>query len=227
MRWHDLLFAHWPMPAEALRPLVPPALDLDTFDGTAWLGIVPFRMTRVRPFAVPLPGDAVAYAEVNVRTYVTGPDGGRGVWFLSLDGEHRAGALAARAAFGIEYRFARVRLRRDGDTVRFESRRDGPHARALRATYVPTGPAAHAPPGSLDAFLTDRLCLYGVRAGRLLRGDIEHAAWPLRPADASIETNTMATAFGLVLPDVAPVLHLADRLDVLAHRPVVVGRAAG
>ena len=118
MRWLDLLFAHWPIDPAVLRPLIPAPLALDTFDGSAWLGVVPFRMTHVRPLELPLPGRAFAFAEVNVRTYVTAPDGTRGIWFLSLDGAHGPSATAARLGFGVPYHHARVTSSTDGDWIR-------------------------------------------------------------------------------------------------------------
>ena len=121
MRWLDLLFAHWPIEPAVLRPLIPAPLELDTFDGSAWLGVVPFRMTHVRPLELPLPGGAFAFAEVNVRTYVTAPDGTRGIWFLSLDGAHWPSATAARLGFGVPYHHARVTSSTDGDWIRESS----------------------------------------------------------------------------------------------------------
>ncbi|CAN5481730.1 DUF2071 domain-containing protein [soil metagenome] len=222
MSWHDLLFLHWPMPVEALRPLVPAALTIDTFDGSGWLGVVPFRMTRVRPLGLPLPGDRFAFAEINVRTYVT--LGGRpGVWFLSLHGGDALAALVARLAFGIPYFRARVSSSREGDGVVFASRRPGPPPAEFRARYRPSGPVWSAPSGTLEHFLTNRLCLYATdRTGRIRRADIEHGPWPLQDAEVEISLDTMAASHGLALPDVAPVVHFARRLDVVGRRAALV-----
>ena len=98
MRWTDLLFAHWPFDPAVLRPLVPAALELDTFDGVAWLGIVPFRMEDVAPRGLPaIPGVSV-FPELNVRTYVRHEDL-RGVWFLSLDADSWPTVVGARRWF--------------------------------------------------------------------------------------------------------------------------------
>lgn len=176
MEWRDLLFAHWPVPVAALRAKIPAGLEVDTFDGTAWLGVVPFRMTRVRPLGAPLPGASFAFAELNVRTYVT-RDGVPGVWFFSLDGHSRTGAWAARQTFGLPYRYASVSLAHETDGgVRFSARYPSrPVAATFEAAYRATGPLVPAVPGSLDDFLTNRLALYALRGGRLLRGDIDHA----------------------------------------------------
>ena len=219
--WHDLLFAHWPVPVEALRPLIPPGLAIDTWDGAAWLGVVPFRMTHVRPLGVPLPGGRFAYGEINVRTYVTANER-PGVWFFSLHGQDRLAAWAARRAFHLPYWYARVAVRpgsRADGTVEFASRHDGARTAIFRGRYRPTGPVALAAPGSIEAFLTDRLCLYAARrGGGLLRADVEHGPWPLQPAELEVDLDTMAASHGLVLPDTAPHLRFARHLQVTGRR---------
>ena len=176
MRWLDLLFAHWPLEPAVLRPLIPAGLELDTFDGSAWLGVVPFRMTHVRPFELPLPGQAFAFAEVNVRTYVTAPDGTRGIWFLSLDGAHWPSATAARLGFGVPYHHARVTASTDGDWIARRARAPSVRPAELRIRYRPTGPVRTAAAGSLEAFLTDRMSLFAVQRGRVTQTPVEHAA---------------------------------------------------
>ena len=115
MRWHDLLFAHWPIPAERLRALVPPQLELDTFAGSAWLGIVPFRMSRVRLRGLPpLPG-AAAFPELNVRTYVRHRGERPGVWFFSLDADQPLAVEGARRLFHLNYQWAEMSSTRAGE----------------------------------------------------------------------------------------------------------------
>lgn len=222
MRWLDLLFAHWPVDPAVLRPIIPAPLELDLFDGSAWLGVVPFRMTHVRPLDLPLPGRAFAFAEVNVRTYVTAPDGTRGIWFLSLDGAHWPSATAARLGFGVPYHHARVTSSRDGDWIRETSScTHTAHVSPaeLRIRYRPTGPVRPAAADSLEAFLTDRMSLFAVQRGRVTQTPVEHAPWPLQDAEAEIERNTMAASFGIELPTTPPHLLFARRLDTVAHRP--------
>jgi hypothetical protein len=219
MRWLDLLFAHWPIEPAILEPLIPAPLTLDTFDGSAWLGVVPFRMTHVRPFALPLPGEAFAFAEVNVRTYVTAPDGRHGIWFLALDGAHRPSATAARLGFGVPYHHARVASSTDGDWVTETSSCVHASPAELRVRYRPIEPVQLAAPGSLEAFLTDRMSLFAVQRGHVTQTPVEHAPWPLQAAEAEIERNTMAASFGIELPSTAPHLRFARRLDTIAHRP--------
>jgi uncharacterized protein YqjF (DUF2071 family) len=219
--WHDLLFAHWPLAPAVLRPVVPPALALDTFDGRAWIAVVPFRMSDVAPRGVPaLPGLS-AFPELNVRTYVTREDR-PGVFFLSLDAGSRLAVEAARVAYHLPYYHAAMSVAPDGDGVRYDSRRRDRRAppAGLRARYSPTGAVFRAQTGSLEHFLTERYCLYATAsAGRLYRAEIHHAPWPLQPAAAAFEQNTMAAAHGVGLPPDPPLLHFARRVDVVAWPP--------
>ena len=221
MRWVDLLFAHWPMPVETLRPLVPPGLELDTFDGQAWLGIVPFRMEDVAPRFLPALPALGAFPELNVRTYVRRGKR-RGVWFLSLDAASRFAVEGARAAFHLPYFRARMSSETEAGWVDYRSERvdgRGPVAR-FEGRYRPIGPVEPAAPGSLAAFLTDRRGLYAVdAAGALSWTAIRHDPWPLQPAEAEIRVETMAAAHGIELPAVPPLLHFAKRLDVVAWWP--------
>jgi uncharacterized protein len=221
MRWHHLLFAHWPVDAGLLRPLVPAALELDLHEGVAWLGVVPFGNARLRPLGLPLPGEAISFGEVNVRTYVRGPDGIPAVWFLSLDGDHLAGAVAARAMFSIPYHRASVTLLTSADDARLRMRRGGERPAAVEVGYRPTGPVVPASP--LDAFLTDRLVMFGRRGKTLLRAEVRHGPWRLHPAEARF-TTLDATA-GLGLPPLVGVPHLrwAEPLDVAFPRLPVAG----
>jgi uncharacterized protein YqjF (DUF2071 family) len=215
--WLELLFAHWSLPPDVLRPLVPAELPLDTYDGRAWVGVVPFRMVDVHPRFVPsLPGLS-AFPELNVRTYVT-IGGEPGAYFFSLDAGNPVAVTLARRFFYLPYFNARFLVRRSGDTVAYTSRRMDRRGKPaeLIARYGPVGPVYRSQPGSLEAFLTERYCLYTVGPrGTVYRGEIHHQQWPLQPAEAEFEWNTMARAAGITLPDSAPLLHYAERLEVL------------
>jgi uncharacterized protein len=224
MRWHDLLFLHWPVRPEILRPLIPSGLELDLFDGSAWIGVVPFRMTGVRPRYVPRFA-GLAFAEINVRTYVWSP-GRSGVWFFSLDAANRLAVRTARARYGLPYYHARMSARLERGTVHYRSTRvDKRSSRAeFHATYKPAGEVYRSAPGTLDRWLTDRYCLYAIdRRGRLGYADIHHLPWPLQPAEAELRTNTMTDPLGIRLPDTPPVAHFARRLDVISWRIAPVG----
>jgi uncharacterized protein len=221
MRWHDLLFAHWPVRPEVLRPYLPAPLAIDTFDGWAWLGVVPFRMTGVRPRRVPrLLGLDVN--ELNVRTYVRGKDR-PGVWFFSLDASSPLAVRLARRFYGLPYFRAEISMEEAGDGSRFDCMRR-PEAGVpaeFRAEYRPAGPSYRAGDGSLDAFLTERYALFALdRQARVIMAEVQHAPWPLQPAEAEIVRNTTTRPIGLTLPDRQPVLHYARELDVVAWSPV-------
>ena len=222
--WEHLCFLHWPVPVESVRALVPPGLSVDRFDGAAWVGVVPFTMTGVRLRGLPaIPGTG-RFHELNVRTYVTRA-GQAGVWFFSLDAASRLAVWVARRWFHLNYVWARMSLDIEGDAVRYASRRRraADPAAELRLRYRPVGPAAPPAPGTLEHFLTERYCLFAEsRRGGLYRGDIRHDPWPLQPAEAEIEINTMATAAGLTLPDRPPLAHFARRVDMVASPPVRV-----
>ena len=225
MRWHDLLFMHWPIRPEVLCPLIPAALELDTFDGWAWLGVVPFRMTGVRPRLLPAFPYISAFPELNVRTYVKTP-GRSGVWFFSLDAASWLAVRMARAWYGLPYYDARMQVGQEGETVHYRSTRT--HRRAAPATfeacYAPRGAVYHASPGTLDHWLTARYCLYAMdHRGRVGYGDIHHLPWPLQAAEADIRVNTMAMPLHLDLPNTQPVLHFARRLEVVAWSVVPLG----
>jgi uncharacterized protein len=216
MRWVDLLFAHWPVPVEVLRPLVPSSLQIDTFEGQAWIGVVPFRMEDVAPRFLPAPPGPGAFPELNVRTYVTRA-GRSGVWFLSLDAASRLAVEGARIAFHLPYFRAEMSATNVGGWVEYRSHRIDPRgaAASFEARYRPTGPVAYAPPGSRDAFLTDRMRLFAAdQEGRVSSAAIDHAPWPLQPAEAEFGVNTMAACHGIGLPTAPPLLHFARRADV-------------
>jgi uncharacterized protein len=228
--WHDLLFAHWPVPAAKLRAALSPdpatGLALDTFDGAAWVGVVPFRMSGVRPRGLPPLPRLSAFPELNVRTYVTLGDR-PGVWFFSLDAGNALAVRIARRWFHLPYFAARMACEGEGGGLRYASERahaGAPPARFL-ARYAPAGAVAPSRPGTLEHWLTERYCLYAydARAGRLLRGEIHHARWPLQPAEAEIEACAMTAGHGFELPDAAPLLHFARRLDVIVWSPYAVG----
>jgi uncharacterized protein YqjF (DUF2071 family) len=218
--WHDLLFAHWPVPVAMLRPLIPASLDIDTFDGTAWVGVVPFHMTGVRLRGTPPLPAIGAFPELNVRTYVL-PRGETekkpGVWFFSLDAGNPVAVAAARWSFHLPYFNARMSVAVNDEGVRYASHRThrGAPPADLIATYRPIAPVSFSEPKTLAHWLTERYCLYTTnRRGRLFRGDIHHRQWPLQAAEAEFTTNTMAAAHSITLPDVAPLLHFARRQDV-------------
>jgi uncharacterized protein YqjF (DUF2071 family) len=219
--WHDLLFAHWAVDAVVLRPHIPAKLDIDTFEGKAWLGIVPFRMSGVRVrWTPPLPWLS-AFPELNVRTYVSTQDK-PGVWFFSLDAANTLAVAAARFSFHLPYFRAHMHCRERDGWIQYQSERRHPGAPAavLEGRYRAAGEIFEAQPGSLAHFLTERYCLYSAASeGRIYRGEIHHPPWLLQPAESEFWRNSMAEAAGLALPAELPLLHFAKRQDMVAWAP--------
>jgi uncharacterized protein len=218
MQWHDLLFMHWPVPPAVLRPAIPPALELETFDGAAWLGVTPFHMKGTRPPLVPSLPWFSAFPELNVRTYVTA-EGKPGVWFFSLDASNPLAVRGARALFHLPYYDAAMSTEHVGGGVRYTSTRThrGAPGAVFAGRYRPCGQVYHAAVDSIEYWLTERYCLYVTNRQRSVwRGDIHHTRWPLQPAEADMECNTMTAPLRFRLPHREPLLHFAPRLDVVA-----------
>jgi uncharacterized protein YqjF (DUF2071 family) len=222
--WNDLLFAHWPVDRERLRSKVPPGLSLDLHDGEAWVGVVPFRMTNVAPRGVPAIPWVSAFAEVNVRTYVT-VEGRPGVYFFSLDGESALAVAIARSLLHLPYYTARMEVRDQAGKIHYTSRRSDRNAgpAELVARYWPLEVPSKPLPGTLEYFLTERYCLYNVdHRFRTYRLEIHHLPWRIQHAEAEIEVNTMAAAAGISLPAIAPLLHFSKRQDAVAWAPTTL-----
>jgi uncharacterized protein YqjF (DUF2071 family) len=210
--WDDLLFAHWRVPLERLRAHVPSGLEIELHDGSAWLGIVPFRVTGLRlRGTLPLPLLS-SFLELNVRTYVRAADGRPGVWFFSLDASSRAAVEVAKRAYRLPYFQARISAERRGEWIDYECARADERGRVFSGRYRPEGEVFHAEPGSLEWFLAERYCLYTTDAsGGLMRAEIHHDRWPLQHAEAKIE---LATISALELAGV-PLCHFSRRQDVV------------
>lgn len=221
--WHDLLFAHWPVDAKALREHVPSEFVLDLFDGTAWVGIIPFHMTNVAPRGVPSLPWISEFPELNVRTYVRVNEK-PGVYFFSLDAGRTLAVHAARLLLNLPYYSAAMTVTPSPGNIEYDSRRDdGAAAATLSASYRPVGAPFEAVNGSLEYFLTERYCLYNLdRRAVPYRLEIHHPPWPLQPADAEFTRNTMADAARLSLPDMKPLLHFSKRQDMVAWPPTAL-----
>ena len=228
MGWRRVLFANWPVDPAIVEPRIPDALAVDTYDGRAYLSVVPFVNVDVRPRFAP-DGLGFRLPELNLRTYVR-PDESRfedrtpGVYFFNLDvdglpGVGPAAVLGARLLHALPYYLADIDCAASGDTVRFESRRRHPGARPVRfaATYAPTGETVESEPGSLAAFLTERYRLYTEgQSGAVRYTDVDHRSWPLSEARADISENTLFRADGFAHPEGDPVCYYSPGVDVTA-----------
>ena len=226
-RWSELLFAHWPVPATVMRPLVPEALPLDLFDGEAWLTIAPFRISHLRPRGSPaLPGLA-SFPELNVRTYVT-IDDKPGVWFFSLDAASWLAVLGARAFYHLPYFHASMSCRSSGDggaSVAYRSRREHPraHVAELDARYGSKGGVYQSAKGTLEHWLTERYCLYAMDSRRRLhRTDIHHRPWPLERAFVELNVESMTRAAGFQVSGAPACTSFTRGIDVVVWWPELV-----
>jgi uncharacterized protein len=206
--WVDLAFLHWQVDAEELRRLVPGSVELDTFDGAAWLGITPFLLQAFRVRGLPPLPKVSTFPELNVRTYVT--HGGKpGIWFFTLDAASTLAVEGAKRLYRLPYHHATMRYERVAEHVHYDSSRAGA---VFSARYRGKGPLFEAEPGSLEYFLTERYCLYTEDGGRLYRAEIHHPPWDLQRGEAAIDLNTMAP---LPLPDEEPHVLFSPRQDVV------------
>jgi uncharacterized protein YqjF (DUF2071 family) len=231
--WDHLLFEHYPVDPAVVAPHLPEGLEVDIYDGDAWLSVVPFVNAHVRPAGLPR-RLGVELPELNLRTYVTHGDD-EGVYFFSLDAQGVLGVAGARIVHHLPYFYARIDLDAvapapdapdddgdaadvPGDRVRFRSRRRHPGARpaVYEATYEPTGPVEHAEPGSLAAFLTERYRYYAAAPDGLRFAQVQHERWPLQPATATVVENTLFDAAGFDHPGGEPVRQYVHHVEVTA-----------
>lgn len=218
MRWLDLAFLHYPVPVTSLEKFIPKGLTLETYEGNAWLGVVPFRMDQIHARGLPpIPGTD-AFLELNLRTYVT--DGEHsGVWFFSLDAENPLAVRGARVGFHLPYMDARMKSTSENGWIDYSSIRThrSEPAAMFEARYKPVGEVFKAAPGTLEHWLTERYCLFSSDArGTVYRGDILHQPWSLQKCETVIFENRMAEPLGITLPNTVPVAHFAKELDVVA-----------
>jgi len=217
MGWRHVLFASWPVEPSVVEAHLPNDLEADTYDGQAWLSVVPFTNATVKPRGLP---DALGFGlpELNLRTYVT-CDGVPGVYFFSLDAEGVLGVAGARLFHHLPYYYARISLQGVSGRVHFESKRLHPGERPAHftATYGPVGDRLDVEAGSRAEFLTARYRYFTQDPNERVRvADIEHERWPLYEAEADIDVNTLFTADGFAHPGGDPVLHYSPGVDVTA-----------
>lgn len=235
-RWNDLLFVHWPVPAAQIEPLLPEGLEPDLHQGSAWLGVVPFWLDRIKFRGFPaLPG-LRHFPDLNVRTYVRDIHTGTpGMYFFSLDATNLFAVAVAHTFFHLPYHWAEMRLdqRSEREFAFYSSRRFVHHPVVFKARYRGLGPTrklAEGRSGSLEYFLMERSSLFTRnRAGQATRASLHHVPWPLEDAEAEIECNDLPRSIGVELPDIEPVLHYSRRLAVYVWptelvRPALAGR---
>jgi uncharacterized protein len=223
--WRHLLFLHWAVDPEVLKRLLPSGLEVDTFEGRAYVGLVPFTVHGTRPPLLPAVPVLSRFHEVNLRTYVH--RGGRepGVWFFSLDATSRTTVIGARAWFRLAYHFARIRMHVEAEAqVRFESSRSwpGPRPAGCSLRYRPSGPVRRAEPGSLEFFLVERYILYARTGDGLRQGRVAHDPYPLQPGQVDGFEETLSAAARVPRADGDRIVHYASGVSVRIYAPVDV-----
>jgi uncharacterized protein len=218
MKWSELLFAHWPVASEIVAQHLPRGLQLDSYDGQAWVGVVPFLISDFAPRACPAIPPLNRFLELNVRTYVI-HEGRPGVWFFTMDAASRLAVRAARSMFYLPYMDASMSLTHYASgAIDYRSQRThrGEPAARFEAAYQTTGQAFPAEPGTFEHWLTARYCLVSAdRQGRLYRGEIDHEPWSLATASWQVRENTLGEAFGFDF-SAEPHLLSADAIGVRA-----------
>ena len=197
--WERLTFLHWPVPPERMRPLIPSQLEIDEFEGSAWLGLVPFEVTGL-PYLLRFP-------ETNLRTYVRGPAGERGIWFFTLEAARLAAVFGARLTYALPYHWAKMSVVQASDAIRYRSRRR--FAGVYSDLKVRPGSPIRA--GDREVFLTARFRLYTMRAGRLYYAQVEHSPWPLHSAELLSIDQNITEAYNLPTEG-EPLVHYSPAL---------------
>jgi len=220
-RWRELLFLHWEVPVDALRAVVPESLELDLWDGRAYVGVVPFLMRDIAPSWLP---NLLAFdfLECNLRTYVLGA-AEPGVYFFSLEASSWLAVQAARTGWGLPYHFAKMSHAREGDEARFSTLRKGGDAR-LEVRYRIGDELGASEPGTLEHFFLERYLLFSEKGGELVRGQVHHAPYPARRADLLEHEESLVEAAGLPPTSGPPAfVHYAEGVDVEVFAPTPIG----
>jgi uncharacterized protein len=223
--WDDLTFLHWRFEPEVVQRLLPRGLTVETFDGSAWVGLVPFFL-RVGMPGVPSVPWLSRFAETNVRTYVKSADGARGIWFFSLDAQRLGAVVIARATYRIPYFWSRMAIERSGSTITYSCRRRWPGPRGATSHAVIEIGAPYAPDGltELDHFLTARWMLYSAPRSGLHRARAAHPPWPLHRASVTRLRDELVVAAGLPAPVGEPLVHWSPTVEVRIGWPRRVAR---
>jgi uncharacterized protein YqjF (DUF2071 family) len=215
--WRELTFLHWRLPAPVVAPRIPAPLTLETFDGSAWVGVTPFFLRSLRPPWLPALPWLSHFPETNCRTYVRAPDGSSGIWFFSLDAARAAAVVAARAAYGLPYAWSRMRVSAAGARIHYRSVRRWPDVAAMTDIEVERGDPFE--PGELEIFLTARFRLFSFIRGRLAHADVEHAPWPLVQARIIRAEQTLTDRAGLGRLGGVPLAHFSPGVRVRVGPP--------
>jgi uncharacterized protein len=221
-RWQDTAFLHWKADSRTLQETLPERLSVDTFGGDAYVGIVPFYVKDLhRPPLPSLPWIS-EFPETNLRTYVIGPDGERGVWFFSLDAARLAAVVGARMVYGLPYYWSSMIMVRSHDVFEYASRRIRDSSTLTNIAIRPQERIAK--PSQLENFLTARFRLYTLVRGKLGAVQVEHPPWPLYKAELVHLEETLRRAASL--PDRGvPLVHYSPGVTAKFSKLEILGKA--
>jgi uncharacterized protein YqjF (DUF2071 family) len=228
-KWRDLLFLHWAVHPQAIRPLVPPQLDLDLFEGRAYIGLVPFTMTGVRPVGLPPVWGLSSFHETNLRTYVRLGNRDPGVWFFNLEAANSVAVRVARALFHLPYHRARMFLEREREghqdaarsgTIVYAGVRlwPGPLPASYTIRATPSGESCAAQPGTLDHFLIERYILYATGNNELFQGRVFHSPYSIQSVTLHSFDENFLASWHLERSDAPPLSHFSKGVDVEIFR---------
>ncbi|MBA2175100.1 DUF2071 domain-containing protein [Halobacillus locisalis] len=212
--WEELVFMHWPVSVDLLRPHIPETFEIDTYDGTAWIAIVPFRMNDIRFRGMPSVPLGNQLLELNVRTYVS-YNGEPGVYFVTLDANHPLGIFLARTVFGLPYVHANMRMDQTDEIFHFTSRRthSGYAPAHFHASFKTISPPVPSQPGSLLYWLTERYALWVIRGSSIYKGPIYHRNWSLQKAESEVYINQLTDFLPASVFESKPMTYYSKSLD--------------
>ena len=222
-RWSWISFLHWRYEPARVEALLPRGLEVETFDGSAWVGITPFLLSLRTP-GLPYPRAMTDVPEMNVRTYVRGPEGLSGIWFFSLDLGRLPAVIGARATYGLPYYWAEFKVQAGERLCRYRARRVWPPPAAATEATVEVGESVGGgAEGELADFLTARWRLFTLMGGSLWQATVAHPRWPLRTARAAAWETTHLSAAGLPSPLESPLAHWSSGVEVRVGPPLPAG----
>lgn len=221
--WKNIAYAHWPVPPAAVQSRLPGGLLVDTFDGSAWVGLVAFHMERIRLPGTPAVPYFGTFPETNVRTYVTDLDGRPGVWFDSLDVTRLLPVIVARASYRLPYMWSQMTISSTGGRITYRAKRRWPAARGASSTMTIDRGEPNGSPGPLDAFLTARWGLYTQLGSKLAYAPVEHEPWPLESASLEFLQDDLVAAAGYGVAGAPAAVHYSEGVDVRIGLPQRVG----
>jgi uncharacterized protein YqjF (DUF2071 family) len=223
--WKELTYVHWPFQPSIVQSQLPAGLEVDTFEGKAWVGLVAFRMERIRLPRTPAVPYLGTFCETNVRTYVRGPNGKRGVWFDSLDVSRLLPVAVARATYRLPYMWSRMRMQRYGDYTTYTAQRRWPGPRGIRSELSIRRGAPIDDPSPREHFLTARWGLFTRLGSRLAYAPVDHPAWPLHRAELAYLDDEFVAAAGYPQPYGEPIVHYSPGVEVRIGLPRGVSNA--